>query len=115
MNHRLWLAKDNDLAVIGEGTYTWVACGITTNPRNINQVLPCRAGQTPIYTSYRVLTHAIASHALRRGKTVLFDQEGWTATPKWERQRPVYYLGQACQAAHKAGLIMIAAPVGPAG
>jgi hypothetical protein len=110
MAGKYWLVKENDAQVIGEGTWTWTGCGITTSPARIHHTGPCLPGQDRIYTSYWTLTRWITAGKQKPGTTVIFDQEGWTDTPLLERRHPAYYLQKACQYAAARRVRMIAAP-----
>lgn len=99
-----WLAKTHDLLMFGGRTsdFTWVSCGISAGA--------CRRGQILTFTSYWALGRAIAGGQLRRGSTILFDQEGWGATPAREHAHPGRYLRLAALLAHAHGITIIETP-----
>ncbi len=108
-----FLIKENDLAVIGgKGTYQWVACGISTDPFNVAEVLPCAPGQDRIYASFYTLRYDTNHHKLVSGDTIIFDQEGWSITPAYEREHPQEFLQRAAQLAAASGVTIIETPTG---
>jgi hypothetical protein len=92
---KLWLIKSNDLQVVGtqyRPLFRWVACGVATG-------MGCHRGQVPTFASYWALKRAIADGRITSGRTILFDQEGWSATPPQERANPALYaalIGKLC-------------------
>jgi hypothetical protein len=105
--HKLWLGKTHDLLMFGGRTedFTWVSCGISAGPCSRGS-----RGQILTFTSYWALGRAIASGRLRRGRTILFDQEGWGATPTREHAHPDRYLRLAALLAHAHGITIIETP-----
>lgn len=103
---KLWLIKQNDLHVIGDKyrhDFRWVVCGISTG-------LKCKGRQPVVYTSYFAFRRAVRAGHLRRGATVIFDQETWHGTPPAEQKQPLRYLKLAGKLAHTNGIFIIMTP-----
>jgi hypothetical protein len=107
---KLALIKQNDLAAVGKKyarDFKWIACGLGTAPPYASKTGPCHKGQVPVYASYWALKNAIASGKLRKGMTILFDQEGWKWTPPRERAHPEHYIKAAAKLANANGIFII--------
>lgn len=103
----LLLVINTDLARAGAQygpAFRWIAC------QQFNQALPvssCPTATIPSYGSYRALRADVASGALKRGDTILFDQEDWGATPKREQAAPARYARMVGRLAQASGLRLI--------
>jgi hypothetical protein len=107
---KLWLIKVNDLAAIGDRyghDFRWQACGLGTGGPFASTSGPCSPGQVPIYANFRTFRKAVRAGILKRGMTVLFDQETWPWTPAWEQADPARYLIEAGQIAQAHGITLI--------
>ena len=116
---KLWLVKQNDLAVIGDRyapDFRWVTCGIGTGGPYASRTGRCHHGQVDTFTSYWRLAAAIKAHHVGKGHVVLFDQENWSFTPKREWEHPTRYavlVGRLCHA-HEIVLVFTGVAGDPA-
>jgi hypothetical protein len=63
------------------------------------------------WPSYSSFAAAVAMGTIPRGiGAVMYDPEGWAATPRWERQDPVSYMKAFSELAHDHGYAVILTP-----
>lgn len=106
-----WMIKGNDLTVLGGlGSYQWIGCGATTAPLTSSGYAPCQPGEDPIYTNYDTFQQAVEDGQVTSGETVIFDNEDWQYTPKWERQNQAKYEILAALLARQHAITLIDTP-----
>ena len=78
-----------------------------------SSLAPCipNANLTPVFQDETQLESAINNGNLPAGaQAVMYDCEKWSLTPYNQQQHPGYWYQRAANAAHAAGLLLIAAP-----
>lgn len=107
-----WLIGSNDLITAGNiGHYEWDMCGVSANS-GTGTVPPCDS-ETNVtsFASYWKLQWNLEHGVIKKGATIMFDQEGWAITPKLESTHPIHYMLLAVALTKKYGVNMINATV----
>lgn len=76
-----------------------------------DEYLDWRCTPTRVFPSYKDLQWALRNARIDRStKAIVYDNEGWQMTPKWEQHDPALYEKKAAALAHRNGLLFISVP-----
>jgi hypothetical protein len=102
------LLPDPAAARLGDSGRTLLIVG-----RKKLDLIPPGSKAIPVatFTSFGDLNSAISNNRLdSRIKAVLYDNEGWSLTPKYEKLRPAEFEARAAAVAHAHGYMFISTP-----